>query len=84
VLRASRSAGMCCPGNRTCGPGSRRTPYLPSLLPGVARTLAAGRGGDRCTGRGGRRVRGWVPSQRWVCRRPQVYLPTEVTNSSGV
>jgi hypothetical protein len=37
VLRASRSVGMCCSRNRTCGPGSRRTAYLP----GVARTLTA-------------------------------------------
>ena len=58
------SVGMCCSRNQTCGPGSRRTAYVPSLLPGVARTLTAGRGGDRCTGRGGRRVRSWVPSQR--------------------
>lgn len=37
--RASRSVGMCCSRNRTRGPGSRRTAYLP----GVARTLTAGR-----------------------------------------
>jgi hypothetical protein len=63
-LRERGLSFVVAPRNRTCGPGSRRTAHLPSLLPGVARTLTAGRGGDRCTGRGGRRVRSWVPSQR--------------------
>jgi hypothetical protein len=64
ALCASRSVGMCCSRNRMCGPGSGRMAYLPSLLPGVARTLTVGRGRDRCTGRGGSTRTKRVPSQR--------------------
>src|SRR5207248_331185 len=60
--------------------------YLPSPAARhcrrAARTLTAD-DGERCTGRGGRRVRSWVLSRRRACRRRQVYLLTGQTNSAG-